>query len=298
MAQLYGPFYQQIWRQALCLPGRTDLFESLAAEAAGYFGISEEDAQRRMVEVWKNRRSLMEASLPRGPGEDLRSYYSSQEYGIWTSLYWHSLRPDRFALHSVAALHALQQYVDGPKVFEFGHGIGSTGILLAREGLQVTLGDVSASYRAFAAHRWRLRGFEESCFFDLLLDVPEPETYDAVVSLDVLEHIPNCFTELVKLWRCLKYGGLLVLNIAFGKDPNNPEHLLAWRTGILDRIRALGMERIPAPSLLLFYKRDLGKARRLLYRFQDLPHALLQDVWARWPKLQRLTSIYCPPTIR
>ncbi len=37
MAKLYGPMYAEIWRQALCLPGYDDLFESLAAEIAALF---------------------------------------------------------------------------------------------------------------------------------------------------------------------------------------------------------------------------------------------------------------------
>ena len=62
MAKLYGPMYAEIWRQALCLPGYDDLFESLAAEIAAYSGISEVKAQRLVSVIIFCRRWIKRAT--------------------------------------------------------------------------------------------------------------------------------------------------------------------------------------------------------------------------------------------
>ncbi len=260
-----------------------------------YFDISEVEAQRRLVDCWEKRQEVMASSFPgtESPG-DLQSYYSNQEQGIYSSMYWHSLRPDRWALHNIGGLHHVQRFAEGDRVFEFGHGVGSTGILYARHGFDVTLGDISESYRRFAHYRFQKRGLVAR-FLDLTKEVPEPNAYDAVVSFDVIEHIPRPLPEIRKLWRCLKPGGVMVLNIAFGRDPSNPEHVLHWRTGVLDRIRQIGFDRIPTPYLLVYYKRELGQRQRKLYRMRDFFDALIGDIGARWPRIERFFHTYHLP---
>ncbi len=295
MAKLYGPLYAAIWREALCLPGRSDLFESLAAELATYCSISELEAQRRLVDTWGWRKDILREGFPRAPSrEALQTYYSQQDTGILHGLYWHSLRPDFYPLHSVSGLHLVQQFAEGRRVFEFGHGVGSTGILFARNGFEVTMGDISESYRRFAQFRFNQRNLNGG-FVDLRKDKLEPNFYDAVVSFDVVEHIPDPLLDIQKLWECLKPGGLMVLNVAFGRDPANPEHVLHRRTGFVDHIRNIGFERIRAPSLLVFYKREMGGLRRRLYRIQDLPDAVVSDVIGRWPRLGKLLRPYSAP---
>ena len=177
----------------------------------------------------------------------------------------------------------VQRFAEGNRLFEFGHGVGSTAILFARYGFDLTLGDIAESYRRFAQHRFQRRGLPAR-FVDLAKETPEPEAYDAVVSFDVIEHIPNPLPEIRKLWACLKPGGLMVLNIAFGCDPQNPEHVLHRRTGVLDRIRQMGFERIPTPFLLVYEKRDLGAKEKKLYRAQDFLDAMIADMGPRWPR--------------
>ncbi len=294
MAKLYGPIYAEYWRQALCLPDFKDLFESLAAEVADYFGISQSEAQSRLIDSWENRWELLSSFPKKASPDALLSWYSDQSHGIYLGMYWHSLRPDRYALHSVAGLNHVEQFAEGKRVFEFGHGVGSTGILFARHGFDVTLGDISESYRQLAQHRFERRGLQAK-FLDLTRDNPEPNAYDAVVSFDVIEHISNPLPEIKKLWTCLKPGGVMVLNIAFGHDPNNPEHVLHWRIGVLDRIRQIGFERIPAPNLLVYYKRDLSQGESRLYRAQDSFDALIDDIAARCPRLGRILRFYHTP---
>jgi len=298
MAKLYGPHYAEIWRAALCLPGHTDLADSLAQEYADYRSISLSAARERLEESWRShhqrRRQVFPADLE---PEKLRRYYdANEELGMEIGLNWHSLRTDPWALHSVAGLHAVQQMSDAASVFEFGHGIGSTGILFARHGFEVTLGDISHAYREFTRYRFQRRGLKAT-FVDLTSTAPQPEAYDAMVSFDVLEHIRNPLPAIRAMHAGLRSGALMVLNIAFGRDPDNPEHLLTWRTGVLDRIRAVGFDRVRSASLLVYYKRELGGPRRVLYRVQDLADALVEDSCARIPGLRRLVRPYTAPPV-
>jgi len=295
MAVLYGPCFRSIWTRALCLPGLEDLFESLVVELADFLGVTGDEAKARMESAWQNRAESARARLPADKdGASLRTYYSVQEHGLLVSSYWHSLRPDSWALHSVAALRDCMQFAEGNRVFEFGHGIGSTGLLFTAHGYEMTMGDVSPIYRDFARYRFRRRGLNAD-FIDVSSDEPPQATFDAVVSLDVLEHIPTPIQELRRLHAALRPGGVLVLNVVFGRDPSNPEHILHRRIGVLDRFRGIGFERLPS-TLLTYYKRPLGLARKALYRLQDVLDAASLDLATRrMPLLWRLIHIMVPP---
>jgi mycofactocin glycosyltransferase len=295
MAVLYGPYFRKIWTAALCLPGLEDPFESLAVELSEFLGVTVDEAKVRMEGAWQNRAESARAGLPADKDSaSLRAYYAVQEHGLFVSSYWHSLRPDSWALHGVAALTDCMQFAEGNCVFEFGHGIGSTGLLFAAHGFRMTMGDVSPAYRDFARYRFRRRGLNAD-FIDVSSEEPRPATFDAVVSLDVLEHIPTPIRELRRLHAALKPGGVLLLNVVFGRDPSNPEHILHRRIGVLDRFRGVGFERLPS-TLLAYYKRPLGLARRALYRLQDILDAASLDLATRkMPLLWRLTHVMVPP---
>ena len=116
-----------------------------------------------------------------------------------------------------------------------------------------------------------------------------------MVSLDVLEHLPAPLPTVELLHRSLQPGGVLVLNVVFGLDPSNPEHLLARRVGVLDRFRTIGFERLPS-TLLTYYKRPLGRGRRMLYRAQDLIDAGTTDLaQAGFSLPWRLFHVMVPP---
>ena len=87
------------------------------------------------------------------------------------------------------------------------------------------------------------------------------------------------------------------MNVAFGLDPANPEHLLRRRRGFVDRIRPLGFERVPAPTLLVYYRSELDSPRRSLYRLQDTIAALSEDARARWLRAGLLVNPYRVPPL-
>lgn len=101
-------------------------------------------------------------------------------------MYWHSLKPNTWALVSLAAVHAAQRFSAGPRMLDFGHGVGSTGLLFARHGFDVTMLDISEPMHRFAEWRFARRGLNAR--FLLGTDrLTVEESFDVIVSLDVME---------------------------------------------------------------------------------------------------------------
>lgn len=111
------------------------------------------------------------------------------------------------------------------------------------------------------------------------------DTFDCVLSFDVLEHIPDYPAALRECWRCLKPGGSLLLTVPFDftqqqtlirarllpsgeiehleapeyhGDPVNQAGCLAFYTfgwQFLDELRAIGFERVGSYG---YYSREYG----------------------------------------
>jgi SAM-dependent methyltransferase len=295
VAKTYGPLLERVWRDALLLPGYDDLFESLAAEVGSFLGMSEALAEDAMTTAWHLRPASSRDRFPKDVTEEsLATFYADSSTSMLVSAYWHSLRPDRYALHSVAALHATLMYASGERVFEVGHGIGSTALLFAAHGLDVTAGDVSDAYIAFARKRIAARGLNVTSL-DLRDSYPAQGSQDVVVCLDVLEHVLDPLAMVKEMAATLADGGLLVLNVAFGSDPDTPEHLLARRLGFLDRIRGVGLEPIAHPTLELFWKRPQSMWEKPIRRLQDVTTIAALDFRSRFPRIGRLVRRSVPP---
>lgn len=250
-----------------------------------------------MESAWRERPADSRNRFPSVVTADsLASFYSDSSTSILVSAYWHSLRPDRYALHGVAALQAIQMYASGGRVFEVGHGIGSTALLLTQNHLDVTIGDVSDGYIAFARSRFGERNLRATSL-DLRDSYPAPRSQDAVVCLDVLEHVLDPLALVEQMADALDDGGLLVLNIAFGVDPNTPEHILPKRLGFTDRLRDLQLEPLPHPTLTLLWKRSLPRWERPVRRVQDVLAAINLDARARFPRVQRALGRSASPPI-
>lgn len=298
MAQLYGPLLERVWRDALLLPGFDDLFLSLASEVATFHDWSADHAAHEMERAWRQRPDESRKRFPAEVTEEsLAEFYADSNTSMLVSAYWHSLRPDRYALHGVAALRAIEMYADGDRVFEVGHGIGSTALLLARHGLAVTAGDVSDTYIAFMRQRFAQRNL--ACqSVDLRDGYPERGAHDVVVCLDVLEHVLDPLGLVSSMLDAVTDNGLVVLNVAFGLDPDTPEHLLSSRRGFLDRLRAFGLEPIPHPTLQLFWKRPQASWERPIRRMQDTAAVLAMDIGARLPRARRVLERSMYPPVR
>jgi len=205
--------------------------------------------------------------------------------------------PNTYALVGVAALQAAERFGPGSRMLDFGHGVASTSILFARAGFDVALVDISEPMQKFA--RWRFaRRQLQARFLESMDALAEDDRFDVIVSLDVMEHIPDPLPVIRLLRDHLVEGGVLIMNIAFGLDPNQPEHLLKRRRGILDRVRSLGLERANQDGLLVFYRAQ-GPGPRALARASDTMLAAWEDArhsgWRPLAGLTRRLRTYEPP---
>jgi SAM-dependent methyltransferase len=91
-------------------------------------------------------------------------------------------------------------------------------------------GLVGSEYATTAARRWRLQGwlwrhglFERLRFADVTALPFADAAFDAAMSLDVLEHVPDFGAALREFARVLRSGGRLVLTVPFFADLERSE---------------------------------------------------------------------------
>lgn len=113
----------------------------------------------------------------------------------------------------IARAHGRQpDALDGISVLDVGCGAGLASEALARRGARVTgldaAGEALAAARAHAA----ASGLDIDYREGLPEDLPDGERWDAVVALEVIEHVADRDAFLSALARALKPGGMLFLS--------------------------------------------------------------------------------------
>src|SRR5262249_22535880 len=145
------------WREALLLEGFQSLEESLMSELGGHLGSSDLAEVRRRCELsaggaeqeWRER-------VHAADKESIEQFYEKSQRVLYELVWWHTLNEDESPLAYVVALHFANQHACRT-VLDFGAGIGSGGILFARDGLAVTLADISSPLLHVCKWRFRQR---------------------------------------------------------------------------------------------------------------------------------------------
>ena len=136
---------------------------------------------------------------------------------------WHLSSADYIA----DTLRLQQQFAHGD-VLDFGGGIGTHA--LAAAGLSdvrhVWFVDLNPQNRAFVAQRAAALGLADRLSVHRDLDSLPSQSFDTVVCLDVLEHLPDPAAQLMEFHRRLRAGGRAVLNWYFfkGHEGEYPFH--------------------------------------------------------------------------
>jgi 2-polyprenyl-3-methyl-5-hydroxy-6-metoxy-1,4-benzoquinol methylase len=126
--------------------------------------------------------------------------------------YWHRAR--RELLTSV-----LESHVPPPsRVLEVGCGCGNTSKAFQSAGYQVWSADLSENALTHAS----TQGLERLCRVSIT-DLPFKNEFDAVVSFDVVEHIPDHERCVEQLRDALAPGGTLILTV-----PAHPSLWSSW----------------------------------------------------------------------
>lgn len=136
---------------------------------------------------------------------------------------WHLSSADYIA----DTLRLQQQFAHGD-VLDFGGGIGTHA--LAAAGLSdvrhVWFVDLNPQNRAFVAQRAAALGLADRLSVHRDLDSLPGQSFDTVVCLDVLEHLPDPAAQLMEFHRRLRAGGRAILNWYFfkGHEGEYPFH--------------------------------------------------------------------------
>jgi len=233
--------YRERWEEALLTGGHTDLESSLIGELALYFGHDESEHTRlQCSDALANVKGEWDKAVDPGDRRSVERFYDESRAMIYELVWWHTLCEDTSPLAYVTALHFAELH-GCRTTLDFGAGVGSGGIVFTRNGLKVTLADISTSMLDFSRWRFNLRGLEGE-FTDLKTDTLPPGAYDLVVAMDVFEHLVDPVRTVDDLWRAMKPGGYLFGRFHADLDEDRPHHIVQDFAPTLERLRALGIE--------------------------------------------------------
>jgi len=189
---------------------KSQVCERLIAEEKNVGHYQQEDIKRLGIEphIWT---------------DELAEFYKQTHMGIVGNVVWNR-RPEKLELRSWMG-EFIQQEFDRPcRILTIGDGAGYDSLYLSLCGHQVTYSEESQSCIAFAS-----RIFEDSQQDIRIVDDHkqiENETFDLIVCLDVLEHVPDPPSMVRSLTRQLETNGRLIVHAPFFfLTEHNPTHL-------------------------------------------------------------------------
>jgi len=185
---------------------------------ANLTGCPADEVCRRLVAEHRSlgenvRRGLAAAGLPLHAWSDgLPAFYERSDAFLYETTVWNRCG-SKCQLRRWIAEFLRTELPHGGRVLCYGDGLGYDSLYLAQAGHDVTYDEVSARCRQFASaviarDGVRVRG----------LASPQPltpESFDAIVCLDVLEHVPDPPELVRRLASLLRRGGTLVVHAPF-----------------------------------------------------------------------------------
>lgn len=244
------------WREALLLPGESDLIESSLRELAEFYGISRQQALKQCESALADSKREWESGQRRTPDEVKNFYRTTQSY-VFEHVWWHATD---LATNSInVELLKYAQSLEAKRYLDFGSGVGSNAVLFALHGFKITLADISPAMLEFA--RWRLQRRKiEAELIDLNQSQLPDEHFDFVTAVDVFEHLPQPENELRQINRTLRVGGELAFNCQTGEDDDRPMHVLKSSRQIWQALRGCGFRQVESAALRQF---GFSTARRV-----------------------------------
>jgi 2-polyprenyl-3-methyl-5-hydroxy-6-metoxy-1,4-benzoquinol methylase len=176
-------------------------------------------------------RAVVEDLIRRRP-ESFRSEWHTLPTGTRTD-HWYYLASRTYLFANAVHLHedhATWEWIDSmlprdARVLEFGGGTGNLSLALAASGRRVAYVEVSALQKDFVRFRRDRYGLEGKVDILDSWRRPEPGSFDAVVALDVFEHLADLPQRLKSdLLPALKPTGVLVEASPFVRNLSNPMH--------------------------------------------------------------------------
>lgn len=202
------------------------LAASLASDVAGFLGIAEDEARERMAAARAERNRRWLQADPRNESERDALYAELGDLDLLKYAEWHATDRRTQTLHDRLVRIARRSDM---RVLDHGGGIGDTALAFAANGVRVVYVDFPGPCSAFARFRWRRHGCAERVEPikpDEFWDGPG-ERFDAIASIEVLEHLESPVRTALRFRELLRPGGHLFVTAHFRHSRRNPDHLPA-----------------------------------------------------------------------
>jgi SAM-dependent methyltransferase len=242
--------------------------------------------------------------------DELIEFYESTNAFLYESLVWNR----SMLKHQIQKriLRYLAEHFGGKcRVLVYGDGLGFDSSALAMAGHQVSYFEVSRKAIGFARHLFDWL----ECDVEILTDEKAiaPGTFDAVVCLDVLEHVPKPVEMVQSLSRAISDKGRLMIHAPFWYvAPSVGTHLISNRrySGAIQSIyHRNGLRAVDGtwfwdpivlarktasvrPTMAIAAKLSIGGSLLSTARLWSAPHGLISQKLLKrslgvWPALER-----------
>lgn len=209
------------WQAALDLR-RVGIAEAIADDIASYTGETVDVVLSRMATGANDFKALWESAgvdVDR-PGS-VAEFYRDQLVEAYELAQWHSGRTTgQFPLNYARAATFAEE-LGAESILDFGSGIGSGSLTLARTGADVYSADIAQHLLRLTGHRMTRHGYTPRLIDLSAQATPTHAAYDLITCFDVLEHIPDQLAKVKELQTYLRRGGRLLAN--FVKDSTHPD---------------------------------------------------------------------------
>jgi SAM-dependent methyltransferase len=200
--------------------------EQIARTVAAFFDLPDSDVRERLQNEYENPGVVVaeawETASPKTPKEVTRFYEETTAYVF--DLAADNCRDRRRPLR--AAVMTRLARAAAKDVLAYGDGIGSDSIALTRAGYRVTYFDLPGVTSRFARFRFEREGLgDEIAVVDRAGALPN-EGFDAILSVEVLEHVPDPVGTMERFYDLLRHNGVALLTESFESvGPDYPSHL-------------------------------------------------------------------------
>lgn len=150
------------------------------------------------------------------------------------------------------------------RIADFGGGIGEDAIALATAGFTTTLAELDSKTFDFAKWRIKNRGLSVK-LITVWNNEPFKIKYDAIVCLEVLQHLTSPLSVAKHFYRHLRDGGFLITTTHF----NNPKYKMALKQNYhLEKTFEKDLEKIGFRPYTKKYLWGKSKTKKMLYIYQ------------------------------
>ncbi len=203
----------EAFREGLRRPGCRDVRESVLGDLAEYLGRDPAECAE-LARASKAQDAEQWGDLPANPtAEQLKEFYQRNHSWVPGLLWYSYLQAEGYAWPAAAMIaNDLSTRLERGAVLDFGAGVASTALMFHQLGYQVSLADISSPLLDFARYRCEVRQVPAG-FVDLRHEDPPADSYDVVVAIQTMAHVPDVGATARTLHRSLRADGYLYADI-------------------------------------------------------------------------------------